>query len=124
MTTHAIETRDLCYRPGPGFQIHDLSLKVRQGAIYGFLGPNGAGKTTTFSIVVGLVEPDEGEVLLDGEAVTTLPMYRRARKGMGYLPQEPSIFRKMTALENLLAILETLPIPRAEREEQRVGLLQ
>jgi lipopolysaccharide export system ATP-binding protein len=97
---------------------------VGAGEVVGLLGPNGAGKTTTFSIVVGLVEPDEGEVLLDGETVTALPMYRRARKGMGYLPQEPSIFRKMTALENLLAILETLPIQRAEREERARSLLE
>ena len=104
--------------------VNGVSISVDAGEVVGLLGPNGAGKTTTFSIVVGLVEPDQGEVLLDGEAVTDLPMFRRARKGMGYLPQEPSIFRKMTALENLLAILETLPIPRAEREERARTLLE
>jgi lipopolysaccharide export system ATP-binding protein len=103
--------------------VNGVSISVGAGEVVGLLGPNGAGKTTTFSIVVGLVEPDEGEVLLDGEPVTGLPMYRRARRGMGYLPQEPSIFRKMTALENLLAILETLPIPRSEREERARSLL-
>jgi len=92
--------------------------------VFGFLGPNGAGKTTTFSIIVGLVEPDEGEIFLDDARVTDLPMYQRARRGMGYLPQEASIFRKMTALENLLAILETLPVPRAEREERARALLE
>ncbi len=103
--------------------VNDVVLSVEGGDVVGLLGPNGAGKTTTFSIVVGLVEPDDGEVLLDGENVTDLPMFRRARKGMGYLPQEPSIFRKMTALENLLAILETLPIPQSEREERAHLLL-
>ena len=104
--------------------IDDISLDIKDNEFFVLFGPAGAGKTTTFSIVVGLVEPDEGEVLLDGEPVTGLPMYRRARKGMGYLPQEPSIFRKMTSLENLLAILETLPIPRAEREERARTLLE
>jgi lipopolysaccharide export system ATP-binding protein len=91
--------------------------------VVGLLGPNGAGKTTTFSIVVGLVAPDAGRVTLDGEEITALPMFRRARSGVGYLPQEPSVFRKMTALENLLAILETQPGTRAHREERAHELL-
>jgi lipopolysaccharide export system ATP-binding protein len=100
-----------------------VSVLVSGGEVVGLLGPNGAGKTTTFSIVVGLVAPDAGSVLLDGQDITTLPMYRRARRGLGYLPQEASIFRKMTSIENLLAILETLPGSRATREETAHGLL-
>ncbi len=103
--------------------VNGVSILVTAGEVVGLLGPNGAGKTTTFSIVVGLVEPDAGSVLLDGQDITTLPMYRRARRGLGYLPQEASIFRKMTALENLVAILETLPGNRAAREETARGLL-
>ena len=100
-----------------------VSLRVEGGEVVGLLGPNGAGKTTTFSMVVGLVTPDGGRVRLDGEDVTSLPMFRRARRGMGYLPQEASIFRKLTALENLLAILETLALKREEREERAHLLL-
>ena len=100
-----------------------VSLRVEGGEVVGLLGPNGAGKTTTFSMVVGLVAPDRGRVRLDGDDVTGLPMFRRARRGMGYLPQEASVFRKLTALENLLAILETLPITREERVEKAHLLL-
>lgn len=103
--------------------VNDVTIRVEGGEVVGLLGPNGAGKTTTFSMVVGLVTPDAGAVLLDGEEVTTLPMFRRARRGLGYLPQEPSIFRKMTAVDNLLAILETLPGDRAEREKTAHDLL-
>jgi lipopolysaccharide export system ATP-binding protein len=103
--------------------VNDVHLRVEGGEVVGLLGPNGAGKTTTFSMVVGLVMPDSGAVLLDGEDVTTLPMFRRARRGLGYLPQEPSIFRRMTAVENLLAILETLPGDRTDRENTAHGLL-
>ncbi len=100
-----------------------VTLRVTGGEVIGLLGPNGAGKTTTFSMVVGLVAPDQGRVRLDGHDVTGLPMFRRARRGMGYLPQEASVFRKLTALENLLAILETLPITREERVEKAHLLL-
>jgi len=103
--------------------VSDVSIRVEGGEVVGLLGPNGAGKTTTFSIVVGLVAPDAGTVALDGEEITSLPMFRRARSGVGYLSQEPSVFRKMTALENLLAILETLPGTRARREERAHELL-
>jgi lipopolysaccharide export system ATP-binding protein len=103
--------------------VDGVSIQVAAGEVVGLLGPNGAGKTTTFSIVVGLVGPDAGTVHLDGDDITSLPMFRRARRGVGYLPQEPSVFRKMTALENLLAILETLRFPRAAREERAHELL-
>ncbi|HYK42991.1 MAG TPA: LPS export ABC transporter ATP-binding protein [Thermoanaerobaculia bacterium] len=103
--------------------VKGVSLEVNGGEIVGLLGPNGAGKTTTFSIVVGLVRPDAGEVRLGGQDVTHLPMYRRARAGISYLPQEPSVFRKMTVEQNLLAILETLDLTHAERQERADRLL-
>jgi lipopolysaccharide export system ATP-binding protein len=103
--------------------VDGVSIDVKAGEVVGLLGPNGAGKTTTFSIVVGLVAPDLGSVRLDDEDVTELPMFKRARRGVGYLPQEASVFRKMTALENLLAVLETLPLDRADRETRAHELL-
>ena len=103
--------------------VQGVSLEVNGGEIVGLLGPNGAGKTTTFSIVVGLVRPDAGEVRLGGQDVTHLPMYRRARAGISYLPQEPSVFRKMTVEQNLLAILETLDLTHGERQERADRLL-
>ncbi len=103
--------------------VDGVSLELDGGEVVGLLGPNGAGKTTTFSIVVGLVEPDAGHVFLGEEEITELPMFRRARKGVGYLPQEASVFRKMTSLENLVAILETLPLSRNERLERAHELL-
>ncbi|MFZ0634285.1 MAG: LPS export ABC transporter ATP-binding protein [Candidatus Acidiferrales bacterium] len=103
--------------------VDDVSLEIRQGEVVGLLGPNGAGKTTTFYIVVGLVRPDFGRVLLDGEDITDLPMYLRARSGISYLPQEPSVFRKLTAEENLLAVLETLPITSEQRRDRVEELL-
>lgn len=103
--------------------VRDVSLEVRAGEIVGLLGPNGAGKTTTFYIVVGLVRPDAGAVSLDGQVLTSLAMHQRARLGIGYLPQEPSIFRNMTVEENLLAILEMLAFARVERQERVATLL-
>ena len=103
--------------------VRDVSLEVASGEIVGLLGPNGAGKTTTFSIVVGLVQPDSGVVRLGEQDLTDLPMYRRARAGISYLPQEPSVFRRMTVEENLLAILETLELSPGEREERAAALL-
>lgn len=104
--------------------VQDVSLQISAGEIVGLLGPNGAGKTTTFYIVVGLVRPDAGTVYLDGQALTPLPMHRRARLGIGYLPQEPSIFRGMTVEKNILAILETLPQSRAERQGRAEALME
>jgi lipopolysaccharide export system ATP-binding protein len=103
--------------------VRDVNLDVSSGEVVGLLGPNGAGKTTTFGMVVGLVGPDSGRVLLDGQDVTSDPMYIRARKGIGYLPQEPSVFRGMTVEQNILAILETLPIDRAARQARLAELL-
>ena len=98
--------------------VDDVSLSVEGGEIVGLLGPNGAGKTTTFYLVVGLVAPDAGSVWLSGTDITQQPMYRRAREGVSYLPQEPSVFRKMSVEENLLAILETLDLTPAEQRER------
>jgi lipopolysaccharide export system ATP-binding protein len=103
--------------------VNDVSLEIQQGEVVGLLGPNGAGKTTTFYILVGLTRPDYGRVLLDGEDITDLPMYLRARSGISYLPQEPSVFRKLTVEENLLAVLETLPLTQEQRRDRIEELL-
>ena len=100
-----------------------VSITVRTGEVVGLLGPNGAGKTTIFYMVVGLVRPDKGRVFLDHLEVTEQPIFKRARLGMGYLPQEPSIFRKLTVEENIMAVLETLELSRSEREERLAELL-
>ena len=104
--------------------VKSVSLNVRSGEVVGLLGPNGAGKTTTFYMTIGLVRPDKGKVLLDEEDITDLPMHQRARKGVGYLPQETSIFRKLTVKQNLMAILEILPIDSAERGRRAEMLLE
>ncbi|MBV8809082.1 MAG: LPS export ABC transporter ATP-binding protein, partial [Acidobacteriaceae bacterium] len=98
--------------------VDNVSVRVEQGEVVGLLGPNGAGKTTTFYIIVGLISPETGEVLLDEESITPLPMYQRARKGVSYLPQEPSVFRKLSVEDNLMAILQTLPLNARERRER------
>ena len=103
--------------------VDNISLEIQQGEVVGLLGPNGAGKTTTFYILVGLARPDNGRVLLDGEDITDLPMYLRARSGISYLPQEPSVFRKLSVEENLLAVLETLPITPEQRRDRVEELL-
>ena len=102
--------------------VDDVSIAVEQGQVVGLLGPNGAGKTTSFYMIVGLISPDSGKVMLDEDDITTLPMYQRARRGISYLPQEPSVFRKLSVEENLLAILETLPLSSRERQD-RLNLL-
>jgi lipopolysaccharide export system ATP-binding protein len=103
--------------------VNDVAIRLQQGEIVGLLGPNGAGKTTTFYMIVGLIEPLSGRILFDGEDITKLPMYERARRGIGYLSQEPSIFRKLSVEDNIMAILETLPLSPAERSERLEKLL-
>ena len=103
--------------------VHDVNIHVRRGEVVGLLGPNGAGKTTSFYMIVGLLRPTQGRITLDGVDITTEPMYRRARRGLGYLSQESSIFRRLTVRENVLAVLETMPLTRAERAERLGGLL-
>ncbi len=104
--------------------VKGVSLGIGPGEVVGLLGPNGAGKTTIFYMIVGLVSPDRGEVSLDGEEITRLPMHRRARMGLGYLPQEPSVFRKLTVRENILAFLEETPLSPGEREERLTLLMR
>jgi len=101
-----------------------VSLKIRAGEVVGLLGPNGALKTTTFYMIIGLIKPDAGKVIFNGEDISVLPMYQRARRGITYLPQEPSVFRKLTVEENILAILETLNLPREEKQTRLEGLLK
>jgi lipopolysaccharide export system ATP-binding protein len=103
--------------------VNNVALRLQQGEIVGLLGPNGAGKTTTFYMIVGLIPPDSGRILLDEQDITKLPMYERARRGIGYLSQEPSIFRKLSVEDNILAILETLPLSASERSERLEKLL-
>lgn len=104
--------------------LRDVSVSVRGGEVVGLLGPNGAGKTTTFSIIVGLIRPDRGYIRYNDEDISGLPMHKRARKGVTYLPQEPSVFRKLTVAENVMAILETTALSKARREERLVELLK
>src|SRR5437667_9815157 len=104
--------------------VRDVSLVVGQGEVVGLLGPNGAGKTTSFYIIVGLTRPDSGSVLLGEHDITDLPMYLRAKNGIGYLPQEASVFRKLTVEANIMSILETLPLSKTERRDRLESLLE
>ena len=104
--------------------VRGVSVQVKFGEVVGLLGPNGAGKTTTFYMVVGLIRPDQGRVVLDGTDITKMPMYQRARHGIGYLSQEPSVFRKLSVADNLMAILETMDISKIERKERQEVLLK
>ena len=103
--------------------VKSVSMKIANSSVVGLLGPNGAGKTTTFYMTIGMIKPDEGQVFLDDEDVTSYPMYLRARKGVGYLPQETSIFRKLTVMQNIMAILETLRISKSDQKERANSLL-
>lgn len=104
--------------------VNDISIRVKEGEIVGLLGPNGAGKTTSFYMIVGLIKPNEGKIFLDKQEITDLPMFKRAKKGIGYLAQEPSIFRKLTVEENILAILEMRGLPKKEQKEMADQLLE
>lgn len=114
---------DLVKKYGLRTVVDNVSLNVQQGEIVGLLGPNGAGKTTTFYMVVGFVKPDAGTVYLDTEVITSNPMYKRARKGIGYLPQEASVFRKLSVEDNILAILEMMNLSKAEQKERLESLI-
>jgi lipopolysaccharide export system ATP-binding protein len=118
-----LHTEGLTKSYGQRTVVRDVNLDVSSGEIVGLLGPNGAGKTTTFGMVVGLTGPDSGRVLLDNQDVTSDPMYIRARKGIGYLPQESSIFRGLTVEQNIMAILETLPLDAESRRARLESLL-
>jgi len=120
---HNISTQGLVKRFGRREVVCGVDLRVSGGEIVGLLGPNGAGKTTSFYIIVGLIPATSGDVLLDDRTITSLPMYRRARMGIGYLPQEPSVFRKLTVYNNLASIAESLPLSRAGRKDKVEGLL-
>ncbi|HEY2663353.1 MAG TPA: LPS export ABC transporter ATP-binding protein, partial [Candidatus Binataceae bacterium] len=103
--------------------VNSVNVRINRGEVVGLLGPNGAGKTTTFYMLVGLVKPDSGKIMLSGSDITMLPMYRRARRGISYLPQEASVFRKLSVEQNLLAVLETLPLTPEERQARLQSLL-
>ncbi len=123
-TAPTLVARGLKKRYNGKWAVDAVDLEFRAGEVIGLLGPNGAGKTTTFYMIVGLIKPEGGQVFLGEEEITQAPMYLRARKGVTYLPQEPSVFRKLTVEENLLVILETLELSREERERRLTGLLE
>lgn len=118
-----LRSDSLIKRYGSRTVVRGVSIDVAQGEIVGLLGPNGAGKTTTFYMCVGFVQPTRGRVFLDDEDITSLPMYRRAQRGVGYLPQEPSVFRKLTVSENIRAVLEMTDLPKAEQKDRHDGLI-
>ena len=118
-----LQTRELSKAYRGRRVVDDVSVTVQQGQVVGLLGPNGAGKTTSFYMIVGLISPDSGNVMLDDSDITELPMYQRARRGISYLPQEASVFRKLTVEQNLLAILQTLPLGWRERNERMDQLI-
>ena len=119
-----LEARNLVKRYSGRAVVNDVSFVVKQGEIVGLLGRNGAGKTTTFRMTIGMITPDEGTVIFDGVDVTKMPMFKRARRGMGYLSQEPSIFQRLTVRQNLLAILETMRLSSAVRKERADQLME
>jgi len=120
---HLLETRKLVKEYGGRKVVKEVSINVRKGEVVGLLGPNGAGKTTTFYMITGIIRPDKGHVIFDQKDITKLPIHKRARAGIGYLSQEPSIFRKLTVEENIMAVMETLGFSRKERQRQLDNLL-
>jgi lipopolysaccharide export system ATP-binding protein len=122
--TATLEGRDLRKRYGQRWVVNGVTIYVRQGEVVGLLGPNGAGKTTTFYMLTGFILPNSGHVFLEGQEITHLPMYRRARMGISYLPQEPSVFRKLTVEENILLVLEVQGVPPKQRREIAERLLE
>jgi len=118
-----IQSKHLMKRYGARQVVNDVSIEVKQGEIVGLLGPNGAGKTTSFYMIVGLVKPDNGHVALDGEDITKLPMYKRAKLGLGYLPQEASIFRKLSVEDNILGVLQMTTLSKQQQTEKLESLL-
>src|SRR6476469_9741333 len=120
----SITTKDLVKRYRQRTVVNHVSIDVKQGEIVGLLGPNGAGKTTTFYQVVGLIRPDEGNVFLNDINITRLPMYKRAKMGIGYLPQEASVFRKLSVQDNIMAVLEMTTLTKKEREMKVESLLE
>ncbi|MBF6559025.1 MAG: LPS export ABC transporter ATP-binding protein [Candidatus Binataceae bacterium] len=122
-TDAALEGHGLTKRYGGRAVVNDVAVRVANGEVVGMLGPNGAGKTTTFYMLVGLLRPDTGTITLGRDDITMLPLYQRARRGISYLPQEPSVFRKLTVEQNLLAVLETLPLTDEERQARLQTLL-
>jgi lipopolysaccharide export system ATP-binding protein len=119
-----LEVRDLVKRYGDKTVVNGVSLTVEPGKVVGLLGPNGAGKTTSFRMTIGMITPDGGTVHLNDTDVTHLPMYLRARHGMGYLSQQPSVFQRMTVLDNIIAIVETIGVPRSEHEDRAQQVLR
>lgn len=118
-----LRTENLFKRYKKRYVVNDVSIQVKQGEVVGLLGPNGAGKTTTFYMIVGMIRPTDGKVFLDDTLITKAPMYRRARMGIGYLPQEASVFRRLTVRENIIAVLEMMKLTRAEREARCTQLI-
>jgi lipopolysaccharide export system ATP-binding protein len=123
-TGRILRAENLMKRYKKRYVVNDVNVEVRQGEVVGLLGPNGAGKTTTFYMIVGMIRPTGGRVYLDDTEITTAPMYRRARMGVGYLSQEASVFRKMTVRDNLLAVLEFRKLTKSEREDRCSSLMQ
>jgi lipopolysaccharide export system ATP-binding protein len=120
---HLLETKDLCKSYDGRQVVRGVDILVKRGEIVGLLGPNGAGKTTTFYMIVGIIQPNKGKIIFDNEEITACPIHERARFGIGYLAQEPSIFRKLSVEDNIMAILETMPLNLAQRQERLRSLL-